>query len=85
MLQFEIKKQFYLAFSRKFQTFKLKQVYIHEVTIMTASVETKNVGHITQIIGPVIDAVFSPGQMPNIYNALVVQGTNEAGQKLLLP
>jgi F-type H+-transporting ATPase subunit beta len=47
---------------------------------MTASVETKNVGHITQIIGPVIDAVFSPGQMPNIYNALVVQGTNEAGQ-----
>jgi F-type H+-transporting ATPase subunit beta len=38
---------------------------------MTASVETKNVGHITQIIGPVIDAVFSPGQMPNIYNALV--------------
>jgi F-type H+-transporting ATPase subunit beta len=49
---------------------------------MTASVETKNVGHITQIIGPVIDAVFSPGQMPNIYNALVVQGTNEAGQEV---
>jgi len=25
-------------------------------------------GRITQIIGPVIDAAFSPGQMPNIYN-----------------
>jgi F-type H+-transporting ATPase subunit beta len=48
---------------------------------MTASVETKNnVGRITQIIGPVIDAVFSPGKMPNIYNALVIQATNEAGQ-----
>jgi F-type H+-transporting ATPase subunit beta len=46
---------------------------------MTASVETKRRPHYT-IIGPVIDAVFSPGQMPNIYNALVVQGTNEAGQ-----
>ena len=49
---------------------------------MTASVETKNTGRITQIIGPVIDAVFSPGKMPNIYNALVVQGTNEAGQEV---
>nr|YP_009538392.1 CF1 beta subunit of ATP synthase [Capsosiphon fulvescens]AWX64081.1 CF1 beta subunit of ATP synthase [Capsosiphon fulvescens]AYV89998.1 CF1 beta subunit of ATP synthase [Capsosiphon fulvescens] len=49
---------------------------------MTASVETKNTGRITQIIGPVIDAVFSPGKMPNIYNSLVVQGTNEAGQEV---
>lgn len=50
---------------------------------MTASVETKNnVGRITQIIGPVIDAVFSPGKMPNIYNALVIQATNEAGQEV---
>jgi hypothetical protein len=40
MLQFESK--FYLAYFRKEnQNFKLKQVYIHEVTIMTASVETK--------------------------------------------
>ena len=50
---------------------------------MTASVETKNnVGRITQIIGPVIDAVFSPGKMPNIYNALVIEATNEAGQEV---
>jgi F0F1-type ATP synthase beta subunit len=51
---------------------------------MTASVETKNVGHITQIIGPVIDAVFSPGQMPNIYNALVVQVQMKLVKKLPL-
>lgn len=49
---------------------------------MTASVEKGNVGRITQIIGPVIDAVFPPGKMPNIYNALSVTGTNEAGQTI---
>jgi hypothetical protein len=41
---------------------------------MTASVETKNVGHITQIIDRLLTRCFQ-GQMPNIYNALVVQGT----------
>ena len=44
--------------------------------------KTKNIGKITQIIGPVMDVVFSPGQMPNIYNALVINGRNEAGQEL---
>ncbi len=29
-----------------------------------------NIGYITQVIGPVIDAVFSAGQLPKIYNAL---------------
>nr|YP_010733679.1 ATP synthase CF1 beta subunit [Gayralia brasiliensis]YP_010733753.1 ATP synthase CF1 beta subunit [Monostroma nitidum]WEG92950.1 ATP synthase CF1 beta subunit [Gayralia brasiliensis]WEG93024.1 ATP synthase CF1 beta subunit [Monostroma nitidum] len=48
---------------------------------MTLSTQTKNnVGSITQIIGPVIDAAFAPGAMPNIYNALVIKGKNEAGQ-----
>lgn len=42
----------------------------------------KNVGSITQIIGPVIDAAFAPGQMPNIYNALVIKGKNQAGQEV---
>ncbi|HMH52869.1 MAG TPA: F0F1 ATP synthase subunit beta [Candidatus Acidoferrum sp.] len=31
-------------------------------------------GKIVQIIGPVIDVEFEPGQLPNIYNALEVQG-----------
>ena len=32
---------------------------------------TENVGHITQIIGYNLDVTFSPGKMPNIYNALI--------------
>jgi F-type H+-transporting ATPase subunit beta len=41
-----------------------------------------NVGTITQIIGPVMDIEFPQGSMPNIYNAIVVEGVNEAGQDL---
>jgi len=37
-------------------------------------------GHIIQIIGPVIDATFPSGKLPNIYNALVIRGQNERGQ-----
>nr|QWK41696.1 CF1 subunit beta [Akkesiphycus lubricus] len=33
-----------------------------------------NTGYITQVIGPVIDAVFSSGILPKIYNALEVAG-----------
>jgi F-type H+-transporting ATPase subunit beta len=42
----------------------------------------QNVGKIVQIIGPVMDISFNPGEMPSIYNALIVQGLNEAGQEL---
>nr|YP_009183822.1 ATP synthase CF1 beta subunit [Cyrtomium devexiscapulae]YP_009479785.1 ATP synthase CF1 beta subunit [Cyrtomium fortunei]ALN96596.1 ATP synthase CF1 beta subunit [Cyrtomium devexiscapulae]AVW85986.1 ATP synthase CF1 beta subunit [Cyrtomium fortunei] len=42
----------------------------------------KNVGYITQIIGPVLDVAFSPGEMPNIYNSLIVKGQNPAGQQI---
>ena len=44
---------------------------------MASSVQTKsskNLGRITQIIGPVLDVAFSPGKMPSIYNAIVVSG-----------
>lgn len=43
---------------------------------------TENVGTITQIIGPVVDVEFSPGKMPQIYNALKIEGKNEAGQEV---
>ena len=46
---------------------------------MTASVEAKSVGQITQIIGPVVDVSFPAGKLPNIYNALVIKGKNGAG------
>ncbi|MFM7469306.1 MAG: F0F1 ATP synthase subunit beta [Vampirovibrionales bacterium] len=41
-------------------------------------------GHITQVIGPVIDVAFPAGQLPQVYDALVVEGTNAAGQVLEL-
>jgi len=34
--------------------------------------EEKNIGHITQIIGPVLDVKFAPGKVPPIHNALKV-------------
>lgn len=42
----------------------------------------KTVGKITQVIGPVVDAEFPSGKLPNIYNALRVEGKNEAGQDI---
>ena len=42
--------------------------------------QSKSVGRITQVIGPVVDITFSPGRMPNIYNAILIKGTNQAGQ-----
>lgn len=47
-----------------------------------STVQTQNQGRITQIIGPVIDVAFSRGNMPNIYNSLLVEGQNEAGQEI---
>lgn len=47
---------------------------------MVTTTEKTNTGVITKIIGPVIDAEFSSGKMPQIYNALKVQGKNPAGQ-----
>ena len=44
--------------------------------------KTKDVGRITQIIGPVLDVSFPPKKMPNIYNALLINGQNEAGESI---
>jgi F-type H+-transporting ATPase subunit beta len=49
---------------------------------MSVSTETKNIGQISQIIGPVVDVTFPAGQMPNIYNSLTITGKNEAGQEV---
>jgi F-type H+-transporting ATPase subunit beta len=47
---------------------------------MVATTDKTNIGKITQIIGPVIDARFSSGKMPRIYNALKVTGKNASGE-----
>ena len=49
---------------------------------MSVLVKTQNVGHITQIIGPVLDVAFPPGKMPNIYNSLIVKGQGETGEDI---
>jgi F-type H+/Na+-transporting ATPase subunit beta len=41
---------------------------------------TQSVGRITQIIGPVVDVAYSPGQLPNIYNAILIKGTRQSGE-----
>ncbi|MFM7471472.1 MAG: F0F1 ATP synthase subunit beta [Nodosilinea sp.] len=49
---------------------------------MVTTAEKTNVGYITQIIGPVVDVKFASGEMPRIYNALKIQGTNPAGSEV---
>lgn len=49
---------------------------------MSVLVKTQSVGHITQIIGPVLDVAFPPGKMPNIYNSLIVKGQNQTGEDI---
>lgn len=50
---------------------------------MVATTE-KNIGKLTQIIGPVVDAEFPSGKLPRIYNALTIKGKNQAGQDIAL-
>jgi F-type H+/Na+-transporting ATPase subunit beta len=47
---------------------------------MVTTAEKTNIGYITKVIGPVVDVEFPNGKMPQIYNALVISGRNEAGQ-----
>ncbi len=49
---------------------------------MVTTTEKANIGYITRIIGPVVDVKFPEGKMPQIYNAITVKGTNEAGQEV---
>lgn len=51
---------------------------------MVTTAEKTNVGYITQVIGPVVDVKFPGGKLPQIYNALTIKGTNEAGQEINL-
>ncbi|NJK72758.1 MAG: F0F1 ATP synthase subunit beta [Synechococcaceae cyanobacterium SM2_3_60] len=46
---------------------------------MVSTVEKTNVGYITQVIGPVVDAEFPSGKLPEIYNALKVDTVTESG------
>jgi len=41
-----------------------------------------NIGRVVQVIGPVLDVEFEPEHLPEIYNALKLTGTTEAGQEI---
>ena len=43
-----------------------------------------SIGKITQVIGPVIDVEFPAGELPEIYNALIVEDTNANGEQVRL-
>lgn len=43
-----------------------------------------NTGKIVQVVGPVIDVEFNPKQLPNIYNALTIDGVVGEGHKIHL-
>ncbi|MBE9139376.1 F0F1 ATP synthase subunit beta [Nodosilinea sp. LEGE 07088] len=49
---------------------------------MVTTAEQTNIGYITQVIGPVVDIKFPAGELPRIYNALKIQGTNPAGNEV---
>jgi len=46
---------------------------------MVSTATKANVGRIVQVIGPVVDVEFASGELPQIYNALTVEGTSDAG------
>lgn len=49
---------------------------------MVSTAEKTNTGYITQIIGPVLDVKFPGNELPQIYNALEISGTNPAGAQV---
>lgn len=49
---------------------------------MSTETQKQKEGRITSIIGAVIDASFVPENMPQIYNALIIDSTNEAGDRI---
>lgn len=60
----------------------MKPVILTNFINMSDSVETRNIGRVVQIIGPVLDIVFSKGTVPNIYNALVIRSKSATGAEV---
>lgn len=49
---------------------------------MVTTAEKTSIGFITQVIGPVVDVKFASGELPRIYNALKITGTNPNGDEV---
>ena len=46
--------------------------------------KTMNIGHVLQVTGPVVDVKFENGHLPDIYHALKIEHTTEAGLEIKL-
>ncbi|HZF66800.1 MAG TPA: F0F1 ATP synthase subunit beta, partial [Gemmatirosa sp.] len=49
---------------------------------MATAVATHNIGRVVQVIGPVLDVEFEAEHLPEIYNALRIQGTAPDGTRI---
>jgi F-type H+-transporting ATPase subunit beta len=49
---------------------------------MATAIETKHVGKVVQVIGPVLDVEFESGHLPELYNALEINATTDSGQQI---
>jgi F-type H+/Na+-transporting ATPase subunit beta len=49
---------------------------------MSAPAATQAIGRIVQIIGPVVDVEFDSEALPELYNALEIRGTTDAGARI---
>jgi F-type H+-transporting ATPase subunit beta len=54
------------------------------MSVAELSAPRTSTGKITQVIGPVVDVEFPAGELPEIYNALIVEDTNPNGQTVRL-
>jgi F-type H+/Na+-transporting ATPase subunit beta len=47
---------------------------------MATAIDTRQVGKVVQVIGPVLDVEFESGHLPELYNALEISATTDSGQ-----
>jgi F-type H+/Na+-transporting ATPase subunit beta len=49
---------------------------------MATAIETKQIGKVVQVIGPVLDVAFESGHLPELLNALEINATTDSGQEI---
>src|SRR5258705_5570947 len=49
---------------------------------MATAIGSQQVGKVVQVIGPVLDVEFESGHLPELYNALEINGTTDSGQEI---
>jgi F-type H+/Na+-transporting ATPase subunit beta len=49
---------------------------------MATAIETRQIGRVVQVIGPVLDVEFESGHLPELYNALEINATTDSGQEI---